>query len=118
MFQKVLGVAACAILIAAFTQSGIARGKGNKAGSSPVSVTGCLAQGDEKGEYSIKGDDGKTYGLRSRTVNLKEHMGHKVTVTGTMTSAKPEKASSKTGKPEESEHLRVTDLKMVSTTCP
>ena len=118
MLRRVLGVLACAVLMGALTQSGLARGKGNKAGANPVSVTGCLAQGDEKGEYSIKGDDGKTYGLRSRSVNLKEHMGHKVTVTGNVTSSKPETASNKTGKPEESEHLKVTDLKMVSTTCP
>ena len=118
MLRRVLGILACAFLMAALTQSGLARGKGNKTGANNVTVTGCLAQGDEKGEYSIKGEDGKTYGLRSRAVNLKEHMGHKVTVTGAMTSAKPEKAESKTGRPEESAHLRVHDLKMVSTTCP
>lgn len=34
----------------------------------PVTVTGCLAQGDEKNEYSIKDSSGKTYGLLGTTV--------------------------------------------------
>src|SRR6266576_6978656 len=48
------------------------------------SVTGCLQKGDEPGEYSITGEDGKTYGLRSKAVNLLQHLGHKVTITGTI----------------------------------
>src|ERR1700693_2141190 len=48
-----------------------------------VTVTGCLQKGDEAGEYSITSEDGKRYGLRSKTVGLGKHVGHKVTVTGT-----------------------------------
>ena len=51
-------------------------------------------------------------------MNLKEHLGHKVTVTGTSMREKPEKNEAKTGQPEESAHLKVTSLTMVSTTCP
>jgi hypothetical protein len=90
-------------------------------GNTPVTVTGCLAQGDSANEYSIKGDDGKTYGLMaSGSVNMKPHVGHKVTITGTPSkaSASTETKGAKTGRPEESEHLQVSDLKMVSTTCP
>jgi len=88
-----------------------------KAEGSAVNVTGCLAQGDEKNEYSIKDADGKTYGLKAGSeVNLKAHLGHKVTVTGTPMEEKKEKV--KSGKVEESEHLRVSNLSMVSTTCP
>src|SRR5262245_51948059 len=54
-----------------------------------TTVTGCLQKGDEAGEYSITGEDGKMYGLRSKSVKLSEHLGHKVTVTGTL---KPESA--------------------------
>ena len=51
---------------------------------SPVSVTGCLAQGDQSNEYSIKDASGKTYGLKAdSSANLKAHLGHKVTITGT-----------------------------------
>src|SRR5690242_2342322 len=53
---------------------------GMKAGH--VTVTGCLQKGDEPNEYAITGEDGKKYGLRSTTVKLDDHLGHKVAVTG------------------------------------
>jgi len=89
-------------------------------------VTGCLQKGDEAGEFSIKGEDGKTWGLRSTTVKLDQHLGHQVTITGSTTqeSAKTEKAEEKKeGQVEnasskaEYADLNVTDLKMVSATC-
>jgi len=84
---------------------------------SPVTVTGCLAQGDQSNEYSIKVATGKTYGLQAGSdVNLKAHLGHKVTITGTPMSEKKEPV--KTEKTEESEHLQVSNLAMVSTACP
>jgi hypothetical protein len=64
----------------------------------------------------IKDDSGKTFGLRAETgVDLKAHLGHKVTVTGTPMKTK-EKV--KAGQNEESEHMRVSNLTMISTTCP
>lgn len=88
-----------------------------KAGGSTVNVTGCLAQGDERNEYSIKDADGKTYGLKAGSeLNLKAHLGHKLTVTGSPIEEKKEKV--KAGKVEESEHLRVSNFSVVSTTCP
>jgi hypothetical protein len=86
------------------------------------SVTGCLQKGDEPGEFSITGEDGKTWGLRSTSVKLDEHLGHKVNVTGSTThetkaeekkEGQVEKAASKT----EYADLTVTSLKMVSETC-
>lgn len=87
-----------------------------------TTVTGCLQRGDEAGEYSITGEDGKTYGLRSKSVKLSQHLGHKVTVTGTL---RPESAEKEKGEAEEHEKnetaeagdIRVTDLKMVSDKC-
>ena len=92
-----------------------------KAGSK-TTVTGCLQKGDEAGEYSITGEDGKTYGLRSTTVKLSQHLGHKVSVTGTL---RPESAEKEKGEAEEHEKnaaaeagdIRVTQLKMVSDSC-
>lgn len=89
----------------------------------PVTVTGCLSQGDEANEFSIKDANGKTYGLfSSHGVDFKSHLNHKVTVTGTPTAEHEgkgrEKHEAKTATPEESEHLRVTNLTMVSTSCP
>ena len=48
-------------------------------------------------------------------VDLKAHMGHKVTITGTPMKSKQKV---KAGQPEEGEHLRVSNLSMVSTSCP
>jgi hypothetical protein len=87
-----------------------------------TTVTGCLQKGDEPGEYSITGEDGKIYGLRSKAVNLSEHLGHKVTVTGTL---RAESAEKEKGEPEENQKkkaaevgdIRVTNLKMVSENC-
>ena len=85
-------------------------------------VTGCLQKGDEADEFAITGEDGKTWGLRSATVKLDQHLGHKVTVTGSATKeskaeekkeGQVEKASGK----EEYGDLNVTSLKMVSASC-
>jgi hypothetical protein len=85
-------------------------------------ITGCLQEGDEPDEFSITGEDGKVWGLRSSAVKLDEHLGHKVTVSGPITheskaeetkKGKMEKASRK----EEYGDLRVMSLKMVSETC-
>ena len=84
-----------------------------------TTVTGCLTKGDEANEYAIKADDGKTYGLYSSAkINLADHVGHKVTVMGHATHEKTSKATTKTGMPEESAHLRVSKLQMVSAKCP
>jgi hypothetical protein len=89
-------------------------------------VTGCLQKGRDPRDLSITGEDGRTWELRSKTVKLVDHVGHQVTVTGSVRdeSKAQEKAEDKkegqmeqaAGK-EEYGHLRVTDLKMVSDTC-
>jgi len=88
-------------------------------GGSAVTVTGCLAAGDSANEYSIKDASGKTFALKSSRVNLKPHVGHQVSVTGTTMKEdeSKEKHEGAAAKAEEREHLQVTDLKMVSTSC-
>ena len=86
------------------------------------SVTGCLQKGDEPGEFSITGEDGKTWGLRSTSVKLDEHLGHKVNVTGTTThetKAEEKKEGQVENAASKAEYadLTVTSLKMVSETC-
>jgi hypothetical protein len=85
-------------------------------------VTGCLQKGDQPGQISLTGADGKSWDLRSDSVKLDQHIGHQVTVTGTATretkaeekkEGQVEKASSK----EAYGDLNVTNLKMVSETC-
>ena len=85
-------------------------------------VTGCLQKGDEPGEFSITGEDGKTWGLRSTSVKLDEHLGHKVNVTGTKThetKAEEKKEGQVENAASKAEYadLTVTSLKMVSETC-
>ena len=93
-----------------------------KSSGSKTTVTGCLQKGDEAGEYSITGEDGKTYGLRSKTVKLSQHLGHKVTVTGTLRAESAEKEKGEAEEHEKKEateaaDIRVTDLEMVSDKC-
>jgi hypothetical protein len=93
-----------------------------KSAGGKTTVTGCLQKGDEADEFSITGEDGKTYGLRSSTVDLSKHLGHKVTVTGTLVAESYEKEKDETEEHEkkqaiEAGDIRVTSLKMVSDSC-
>ena len=105
----------CSLLIAGLFPALEAQDK--KSDTGLMQVTGCLAQGHSANEYTIKDANGKSYELRGDSqVNLKAHVGHKVTVSGTQTSDKGrgDDASRKAG---DDVHLMVTDLKMVSVTC-
>jgi hypothetical protein len=98
----------------------------HKPATTNKTVTGCLQKGHEPGELSITGEDGKAWDVTSKSVKLDEHVGHQVTLTGSVRreSKAQEKAEEKkegqvekaAGK-EEYGDLRVTDLKMVSETC-
>ena len=93
-----------------------------KAEKSTQTVTGCLQKGDEAGEFSITGEDGKTWGLRSTSVKLADHLGHKVTVMGvtgheTKAEEKKEGQVENAGSKTEYADLTVTSLKMVSDSC-
>jgi hypothetical protein len=100
-------------------------GQQQQAAAGKTTVTGCLQKGDEAGEYSITGQDGKTYGLRSKSVNLSKHLGHKVTVMGTLKpeSEENEKAEAKEHANKEKKEaaeagdISVTSLKMISESC-
>ncbi len=90
--------------------------------NSQMSVTGCLKQGTDTGGYYIVGQDGKTYELSGK--NLGEHVGHTVTVSGKAMKMseskekkmeKDEKAEAGSGQP--AGDLKVSSLKMVSTSC-
>jgi hypothetical protein len=117
---RLFALLVCGLALGAYV-SPTASAQGKSAGIK-TTVTGCLQKSDEAGEYSITGEDGKTYGLRSKAVNLSQHLGHKVTITGTL---RPESAEKEKGEAEEHEKkeaaeagdIRVTDLKMVSDSC-
>jgi hypothetical protein len=84
----------------------------DKTAGKEMMVTGCLQKGDEANEYSIKDADGKMYDLRSTSVKLENHLNHKVTVTGKMMNEENAKE-----KKEGRDHLNVTNVKMISTSC-
>ena len=101
----------------------------------PVKVTGCLEKGDEENEFVITDKAGKKYEIESKSVALAGHVGHTVTVKGTVLAeekgeneAKEEKvekgeneAKEEKGEQEAKEyeggHVQVTSLTMVSPKC-
>jgi hypothetical protein len=86
------------------------------------SITGCLTKGDSANEFTVTGDDGSTWELKSKTVKLTPHVGHTVTVTGEvwhpdMHGAKEKAKETMDANAKEHGHLNVTKLSMVSETC-
>jgi len=91
-------------------------------GKQGMSVTGCLKQGTDKGGYYIMAD-GKMYEVMGHGVNLAEHVGHTVTVTGhTVKLSEAQEAKKEASEKAEAgsspyEDFQVTSLKMVSSSC-
>jgi hypothetical protein len=93
-----------------------------KSASQTKTVTGCLQKGDQPDQFSITGEDGKSWDLRSSTVKLADHVGHQVRVTGSPTheakaEEKKEGQVENAAEKKELGELRVTSLKMVSQSC-
>src|SRR5215470_50896 len=83
----------------------LAKGKrGSAHRAAPETVTVCLQKEDDANEFAIT-DNGKSYGLKSDSVKLADHLGHKVTVTGTPYKEHAKKTATGTAGKEESEHL-------------
>ena len=94
----------------------------SKAVKPAETLTGCLTKGDQPGEVTLTAADGKTWDLRSDSVKLEEHIGHRVTATGTVThetkaEEKKEGQMENAASKEAYGDLNVTDVKMVSETC-
>ena len=90
-------------------------------------LSGCLQKGDSANEYKLTTPSGGTWEIKSDTVNLGDHVGHKVAITGVVSNAKMHGAK-EDAKAEAKEHgmdknatehghMAVTDLKMVSDSC-
>ena len=83
------------------------------------SMTGCLKQGTEAGTYlvtDVEGTGPKSIGIVSSAVNLAPHVGHKIEVTGTAVPPKDAETDSKV--PKAPHYMKLTAIKMISTTCP
>ena len=91
-------------------------------------LTGCLQKGEDANEYNLTTKDGGTWEIKSDSVKLDEHVGHTVKITGVVPNAMAHgmKEDTKEEMKEhgmdkhatEHGHLTVTDLTMVSDTCP
>ena len=73
------------------------------------SMTGCLASGDQSGTFKLtnleKGP--KEVAIAETSVDLAPHLGHKVEITGVAVPGK-----------DKIHTMKVTAVKMISTTCP
>jgi len=88
-------------------------------------VTGCMQKDGD--EYQVTTKDGSTWEVKSDSVNLAQHVGHTVTVTGAVQNAalhgakedtKAEAREHGVGKNSaEHGHMTITNLKMDSKTC-
>lgn len=83
-------------------------------------MTGCLQKGSQPDTFVVnntaeKGP--KAIGIVASTPNLTPHVGHKIDITGTAVPNK-EAESMKPAPPKADHYMRITAIKMVSTTCP
>ena len=84
------------------------------------SMTGCLKKGTEADSYfltDVEGNGPKSIGIVSSTANLAPHFGHKIEVTGTAVPVKYAEEM-KPAPPKASHYMKLTAIKMLSTTCP
>ena len=96
---------------------------GDKA-SATQTATGCLQKGSEPGGFFLISTEDKHWELYSNPdVSLADHVGHTITVTGTV--AHRSKAQEEKSQPSEQKEigkkqhgdLQVSSVKMVSATC-
>ena len=90
-------------------------------------LSGCLKKGEDAKEYKLTTAKGGTWEIRSDNVNLSEHVGHTVRVTGVVSHAKMHgmKEDAKEEAKEhgvdknsaEHGHMAVTNLSMVRESC-
>jgi hypothetical protein len=90
-------------------------------------VTGCLSKGNSADAFVLNGDDGSMWDVKSSRVNLAKHVGHTVTLTGVVSNAMmhnmkegAKDVAQDTGAAKsnnEHGHLKVTNVKMVSSSC-
>ena len=78
-------------------------------------VTGCLQAGPAADTYSLLDENGKLWDVHSSTIHFSEHVGHKVTLSGTIPQKPKTNAAPADSSPQN--HLNVSNLKMVSESC-
>ena len=90
-------------------------------------LTGCLQKSDDEKEYKLTTDSGGTWEIKSDAVNLSDHVGHTVRLTGAVSH--PSMHGAKEDAKDEAKehgidknaaehgHLTATAIKMVSKSC-
>jgi hypothetical protein len=92
---------------------------GAKASAKSAKHTGCLAAGDEAGEFKLTNVDGGSDEVELvGGKGLKDHVGHKVEVTGKMVSPKSAHGAKSEGGEAGHQHLKVASMKHLAATCP
>lgn len=81
-----------------------------------ITVTGCLREADGEHLFQITGTKGDIYLVKSSKVILKDHVGHKVALTGTIKDDDDEDLNVEY-REGEVRLLIVSGLKMISTKC-
>jgi hypothetical protein len=91
-------------------------------------LTGCLQKGEDANEFNFTAKDGGIWEIKSDSVKLDEHVGHTVKIVGVVSNAMAHGMKEDTKEEmkehgmdkhaKERGHMTVTDLTMVSATCP
>jgi hypothetical protein len=110
------------IIAASFVSFGLILVSGAQGQNAPKehSMTGCLKAGTAANSYiltDVEGSGPKTVGIVSSDTNLSPHVGHKIEVTGTAVPAKEAETENK-DVPKAPHYMKLTSIKMVSTSCP
>lgn len=89
------------------------------------SATGCLQKSDEVGSFSLAGEDGRLWSLRSNSIKFDPLVGRQVKVTGSARSTdEANKEATKEGQVQQAStkkeyrDLHVVAIKMIGDTCP
>ena len=106
----------------ALTSARTPQDKPDDKSDSTRTLTGCLSSAGKTGEYNLLARDGSTWEIRSKKVALADHVGHTVTVTGTvwhpdLHGAKEKTKAAVDPNATEHGHLRVVEISMVSDSC-
>jgi hypothetical protein len=99
------------LILALMAVSGIAVAQENTDNSTQT-ATGCLRKSPIANIYMLTDENGKMWDLRSKTVPLGQHVGHTVTVSGTIP-----KESNDSSDTAPQNHLLVAKLDMVRDSC-
>jgi hypothetical protein len=113
----------CAVLLFAQDNAQPSQSNQQRTVTTPllVNVTGCLKKSGPSGGYYIADQNGRTWELTSKKVDLARHVFHTVSVSGHPSpgSKMREGTSEQSQKPEGSQTflLDVTELEMLSPSC-